>query len=206
MSVPARVNPRGLRPDARLSPRAQGRAAELPATARSGCGRPPSGPAPAGRPQCFATLLTGRNPGANGIFDFFQFPAGGYERIPYSTRLLRHPFYQLLSAQGKRVGLLNVPLTFPFQEVNGFVVSGDERIGEEFAWPPDVARQLRQDGYFVPFGASYAPGRSTSLPITRCGSWRCAGAAVAVRRRPLGFRHVHDSSVWGVAARLLEVL
>ena len=111
-------------------------------------------------PQCFATLLTGRNPGANGIFDFFQFPASGYERVPYSTRLLRHPtFYQLLSAHGKRVGVLNVPLTFPLPEVNGFVVSGDEGIGDEFAWPPEVAAQLRADGYFVPFGASYAPGR-----------------------------------------------
>lgn len=125
-----------------------------------GAAGPLHGPLQPVAPQCFATLLTGRNPGANGIFDFFQFPAGGYERIPYSTRLLRHPtFYQLLSARSKRVGLLNVPLTFPFSEVNGFVVSGDEGIGEEFAWPPDVATQLRQDGYFVPFGASYAPGR-----------------------------------------------
>jgi predicted AlkP superfamily phosphohydrolase/phosphomutase len=111
-------------------------------------------------PQSFATLLTGRNPGATGLFDFFKFPAGSYERVPYGTQLLRQPtFYELLSDHGKRVGLLNVPLTFPLPQVNGFVVSGDEGIGEEFAFPSDVARRLVAEGYFVPFGASYAPGR-----------------------------------------------
>jgi len=111
-------------------------------------------------PQSFATLLTGRNPGATGLFDFFKFPAGGYERVPYGTQLLHQPtVYQLLSDRGMRVGMLNVPLTFPLAEVNGFVVSGDEGIGDEFAFPPDIGRRLREKGYFVPFGASYAPGR-----------------------------------------------
>lgn len=111
-------------------------------------------------PQSFATLLTGRNPGATGLFDFFRFASGGYERIPYSTELLRQPtFYQRLSDAGKRVGLINVPLTFPLPQVNGFVVSGDEGIGDSFAFPADVCRRLHEDGYTVPFGASYSPGR-----------------------------------------------
>ncbi len=111
-------------------------------------------------PQAFATLLTGRNPGATGLFDFFKFPAGGYERVPYGSHLLRQrTFYQRLSECGKRVGLLNVPLTFPLPQVNGFVVSGDEGIGDEFAFPPETGHRLRRDGYAVPFGASYSPGR-----------------------------------------------
>ena len=111
-------------------------------------------------PQSFATLLTGRNPGATGLFDFFTFPAGGYERIPYGSHLLRQPtFYQQISDSGKRVGLLNVPLTFPLPQVNGFVVSGDEGIGDDFAFPPETGQELRRDGYTVPFGASYSPGR-----------------------------------------------
>ncbi|HZE76905.1 MAG TPA: alkaline phosphatase family protein [Gemmatimonadales bacterium] len=115
-------------------------------------------------PQSFATLLTGRNPGATGLFDFFKFPAGGYDRVPYGTHLLRPPtFYQQLSDAGKRVGLLNVPLTHPLPQVNGFVVSGDEGIGDEFAFPPELGRRLRADGYFVPFGASYSPGREREI-------------------------------------------
>ncbi len=111
-------------------------------------------------PQSFATLLTGRNPGASGLFDFFQFAPGGYDRVPFSTSLLRVPtFYQLLSDRGKRVGLINVPLTHPLPQVNGFVVSGDEGIGDDFAVPAEVGRRLREDGYEVPFGTSYSPGR-----------------------------------------------
>jgi predicted AlkP superfamily phosphohydrolase/phosphomutase len=111
-------------------------------------------------PQSFATLLTGTNPGAHGLFDYFQFPAGGYRRVPYDTRQIRQvTLYRHLSEAGKRVGLLNVPLTFPLPDVNGFVVSGDEGIGDEFAFPAEIARRLRQDGYTVPFGASYSPGR-----------------------------------------------
>ncbi|MGE5230773.1 MAG: alkaline phosphatase family protein, partial [Deltaproteobacteria bacterium] len=60
-------------------------------------------------PPAFATLLTGKNPGKTGLFNFFKLPAGGYRRIAYSTELLAHePFYQLLSRRDLRVGLLNV--------------------------------------------------------------------------------------------------
>jgi predicted AlkP superfamily phosphohydrolase/phosphomutase len=55
--------------------------------------------------------------------------------------------------------LLNVPLTSPLPRVKGFVVSGDEGIGEEYAYPSEINEQLTSFGYFVPFGASYSPGR-----------------------------------------------
>ncbi|HEX5386429.1 MAG TPA: alkaline phosphatase family protein [Gemmatimonadales bacterium] len=138
-----------------------------------------TGPPQPVAPQSFATLLTGRNPGATGLFDFFTFAAGGYDRVPYSTTLLRQPtFVQRLSDQGKRVGLVNVPLTFPLPKLNGFVVSGDEGIGDEFAWPPEVCRQLTADGYVVPFGASYSPGREHELTDH-------AMRVLAMRRRAL---------------------
>ena len=118
------------------------------------------GPLQPAAPQSCATLRPGRDPGAPGIVDAFQFPPRGYERVPYDTRQVRQPtLYQHLSDAGKRVGLLNVPLTFPLPAVNGFVVSGDEGIGDEFAFPLEVAHRLRQDRYTVPFGASYTPGR-----------------------------------------------
>jgi len=113
-----------------------------------------------GAPQSFAAVLTGRNPGATGLFDTFAFEAGGYERAPSDLRLLgRSRLYHLLADHGKRVGLLNVPLTAPVEPVNGFVVSGDEGVGDQFAYPPEVRDALVAAGYVVPFGASYAPGR-----------------------------------------------
>jgi predicted AlkP superfamily phosphohydrolase/phosphomutase len=98
------------------------------------------------------------------LFDSFQFRAGGYERIPFSSDSLRfETFYQHLSKAGTRVGLLNIPLTWQLPVVNGFVVSGDEGIGEDYAYPPDIQQQLKKNVYFVSFGASYSPGRELNF-------------------------------------------
>lgn len=111
-------------------------------------------------PTSFATLWTGKNPGKTGLFDFFLFPRGGYELVPYDLGKLRaEPLFETLSRAGRRVGILNAPLTHPLPDVDGFVVSGDEGIGEDFACPEPVRDRLVEMNYEVPFGASYAPGR-----------------------------------------------
>lgn len=111
-------------------------------------------------PVSFATLYTGKNPGQTGLYDYFLFPAGGYERVPCDRTALRaEPFFQTLSDRGLRVGLLNAPLLHPLPPIDGFAVSGDEGVGEDFARPEDVGRLLAARGYSVPFGASYSPGR-----------------------------------------------
>jgi predicted AlkP superfamily phosphohydrolase/phosphomutase len=113
-----------------------------------------------GAPQSFATLLTGKSAGITGLFDTFTFAAGGYERVPADARSLgRSRLHEILSDRGTRIGLLNVPFTGPLQAVNGFVVSGDEGVGEQFAYPAEVRDALAAGGYVVPFGASCAEGR-----------------------------------------------
>ena len=112
----------------------------------------------------FATLYTGKNPGKTGLFDFFSFPTGGYDRIPYSLDLLeQETVFQRLSDHGKRVGMLNTPLLHPLPEIEGFLVSGDDSVGDDFARPPELAAALKERGYTVPFGASYAPGRERAF-------------------------------------------
>jgi len=123
-----------------------------------------SGPLQPGLPTSFATLLTGKNPGKTGLFNSFKLPSGGYHRISYSSiPLSADTFYQRLSDAGIEVGLLNVPLTSPLPRIKGFVVSGDEGIGEEYAYPSELNKKLTSFGYFVPFGASYSPGREMSF-------------------------------------------
>ncbi|HJU64631.1 MAG TPA: alkaline phosphatase family protein, partial [Gemmatimonadaceae bacterium] len=127
----------------------------------------------------FSTLLTGQNPGRNGLYDSFRFPSGGYARLPYSARDLRHPtLFEHASRAGKRVGVLNVPLTYPLPTLNGFVVSGDEDAGDDYAWPAAVKAQLAHEGYVVPFGASYAPGREREFA-------QHVTSVLAMRRRAL---------------------
>jgi predicted AlkP superfamily phosphohydrolase/phosphomutase len=129
-----------------------------------GASAPLEGPPQPVLASSFATLYTGMNPGKTGLFDVFSFPTGGYQRIPYSRRLLApKTMVEQLSESGKRVGLLNTPLLDPLPELNGFVVSGDEGVGDDFARPAELGRTLMARGYRVPFGGSYAPGRERAF-------------------------------------------
>ena len=138
----------------------------------------------------FATLYTGMNPGKTGLFDFFSFPTGGYRRIPYSLRLLTQTtLFEHLCASGKRVGMLNTPLLHPLPQVDGFLVSGDDSIGDDFARPVELARTLMARGYSVPFGHSYAPGRERAF-LEGCLAvlaMRRAAARALFREQPWDF-------------------
>lgn len=147
-------------------------------------------------PTSYGTLWTGKNPGKTGIFDYFLFPAGGYERIPCDLAALRaEPLFQTLTRAGRRVGILNAPLTHPLPRVEGFVVSGDEGIGEDFARPEPVRARLAEAGYQVPFGASYASGRELEFHRHAVELWSRRAEAFhllfADREWDLGWFTVH---------------
>jgi len=123
-----------------------------------------TGPLQPVAPTSYATLHTGKNPGKTGLFDFFRFSKGSYQRVPYSLDQLEgETVFQRISAHGKSVGILNVLLTYPLPDVRGFVVSGDEGVGEQYACPPGVLRELTESGYKAHFGASYSEGREVAF-------------------------------------------
>jgi predicted AlkP superfamily phosphohydrolase/phosphomutase len=68
------------------------------------------------------TFMTGANPGKHGVFDFIQ-PHGENFTLVNSTRIRQPTLWQRLSKAGHRVGVLNVPVTYPPQPVNGFMVT-----------------------------------------------------------------------------------
>ena len=68
------------------------------------------------------TFMTGVNPGKHGVFDFIQ-PHGENFTLVNSTRIRQPTMWRRLSDLGYRVGVLNVPVTYPPQEVNGFMVT-----------------------------------------------------------------------------------
>ncbi len=84
------------------------------------------------------TFMTGCNPGKHGVFDFIQ-PNGTNYSLVNATRLQQPTIWQMLSNKGYRVGVLNVPVTYPPQPVNGFMVSGilSPKRGE-ISYPSDL--------------------------------------------------------------------
>ena len=69
------------------------------------------------------SFMTGCNPGKHGVFDFIQ-PSGASYSLVNSTRIKKPTMWQILSNMGYRVGVLNVPVTYPPQPLNGFMISG----------------------------------------------------------------------------------
>jgi predicted AlkP superfamily phosphohydrolase/phosphomutase len=68
--------------------------------------------------------MTGKNPGKHGIFSFVQREIGTYERRIANPEVVKSSnLWQVLSKSGKRVGVLNVPMS-SYEGVNGFMVPG----------------------------------------------------------------------------------
>ena len=77
--------------------------------------------------NCF---MTGKNPGKIGIFDFqvglSQFDVTSYPLIVNLTYQDSLTFWDILSKANFKVGIINVPLTYPPEEINGFIPSPEQ--------------------------------------------------------------------------------
>jgi predicted AlkP superfamily phosphohydrolase/phosphomutase len=91
------------------------------------------------------SFATGRNPGKTGMYDFLVRKPGAYRIMPSPPMRLR-AFWETLSQHGLRVGVVNVPGTYPPRPVNGFVVTGmmTPSTDVEFTYPPHLARKLHE--------------------------------------------------------------
>lgn len=99
---------------------------------------PLSGPA-------WATFQTGKNPGKHGIFDFFRNTHENYTFTPINrTFLSAETLWDIISRQGKRVGVMNALFCYPPKEVNGFIISGKETPGEDksYTYPPSLKSEI----------------------------------------------------------------
>lgn len=69
------------------------------------------------------SFATGKNPGKHSVFDFIR-PLGGQFDLVNATSIKARTLWQILSDAGRRVGVVNVPVTYPPAPLNGFIVSG----------------------------------------------------------------------------------
>jgi predicted AlkP superfamily phosphohydrolase/phosphomutase len=98
----------------------------------------------------WSSIVTGYNPGQHGIH-YFGYPPQRYTTWGPTTGADRKKatFWQLLGAAGQRVGIVNVPISYPADRVNGFMLAGMDTPGVRssgFAHPPDLYDELRGQG------------------------------------------------------------
>lgn len=120
---------------------------------------------PALSPPAWTSFFTGVNPGKHGLFDFLKRRPGSYELQPVRNDLPSlGTMFAWAGRYHKRVGVLNVPMTYPPEPVNGFMVSGLGAPDDaDYAYPADLADELRASGYRINNEIVYAPGREEAF-------------------------------------------
>src|SRR3989442_973118 len=81
---------------------------------------------PAVTPPAWMSLTTGLKPAKHGVYDFWEFDTNS---PTLKSRAVTHrkggkAIWNILSEYGKRVIVMNVPLTYPPEPVNGVMLSG----------------------------------------------------------------------------------
>ncbi len=94
----------------------------------------------------WTTMVTGMNAGKHGVYDFFgtKFVGDSYFREPINSRWRRaRALWHYMNAHGYRVGTVNIPITYPADRVNGFMVGGMMSPSVDargFTYPPNLLK------------------------------------------------------------------
>ena len=86
------------------------------------------------------TFMTGKNPGKHGVFDFIRPRAGTFDMVN-ASQIKGKLLWEILSEAGYSVGVLNVPITYPPRQVNGYLVPGLLAPDQgKTVYPPDLLK------------------------------------------------------------------
>jgi predicted AlkP superfamily phosphohydrolase/phosphomutase len=98
-------------------------------------------------PLAWMSFATGKNPGKHGIFDFTKRAPDSYDiTIVNSEDVEGDTLWEIISKSGRKVGVINVTVTYPPREVDGFLVSGmlTPSLESNFAFPEDLRMELKK--------------------------------------------------------------
>jgi predicted AlkP superfamily phosphohydrolase/phosphomutase len=113
------------------------------------------------------TFATGKNPGKHGVFDFIR-PMGGRFELVNASSLRAPTLWEMLSQKGQKVGVMNVPVTYPPKPVNGFIIGGMLSPMEgTFTYPADLLDQYddRMKPYRIAPSVQYKGGNEEAFIV-----------------------------------------
>jgi predicted AlkP superfamily phosphohydrolase/phosphomutase len=101
----------------------------------------------------WSSIITGKNPGEHGVYGFTHMMDGTYTlSFPSFKDLKVPPFWQ--RDRNKKYVVINVPFTYPAQEMNGVLISGFVALDLENAvYPPLHLQKLRDLNYRIDIDA-----------------------------------------------------
>jgi predicted AlkP superfamily phosphohydrolase/phosphomutase len=95
-------------------------------------------------PPAWASFITGNNPGKHGVFSFFSTDDRGRRSVVNSMSVHGSRYWDILGGEGRRVAVLNMPLTYPPRPLNGVQIAGMLTPSERsiFTYPPELHTEL----------------------------------------------------------------
>ncbi|HXM05363.1 MAG TPA: alkaline phosphatase family protein [Chthoniobacterales bacterium] len=96
-------------------------------------------------PPAWTSFMTGKNPGKHGIFYFLEPQPGSYAmRYANAGSRRSKTVFGLLSEAGLTVTSVNIPFTYPPEQMNGCQISGMDTPSEQspFIYPPELRAEL----------------------------------------------------------------
>jgi len=96
----------------------------------------------------WTSFMTGKNPGKHGVFDFVMRKGNGYDmRLVDSKVRDQNTLWKILSEEDFRVGVMNIPLNYPPQEVNGWLISWMDAPGTDgvFTYPEGLGNEIKDN-------------------------------------------------------------
>ncbi|MBI3378235.1 MAG: alkaline phosphatase family protein [Nitrospirae bacterium] len=97
-------------------------------------------------PSAWTSFATGKNPGKHGLYNFLDFVPNTL-KLHYYSSIDRdgETLWGLLNKSGKKAGVLNVPMTYPADTLDGFMISGWNAPtvkSKGFSHPPEMIDEI----------------------------------------------------------------
>jgi len=91
--------------------------------------------------KCFST---GKNPAKFGVFWWKRPDREHRKMVSFDARTFQsYEYFDYLNSAGLKVGIINMPLTFPPKAVDGFIITGGPDSGDKgFTYPEDLEAEL----------------------------------------------------------------
>ncbi len=152
-------------------------------------------PLPAVSTVAWATYATGQNPGKHGVYGFVDREPNPFRvHIPDARDLKVSTLWEIISRAGRRVGVINVPLSYPPKEVDGFMVACflSPELGKA-TYPVELAPRLMELDYRIDVDTSLAREDTAAflVDLDETLSRRFATAFKLMQSEPWDFFHLH---------------
>lgn len=130
---------------------------------RKGCHGTLVSTTPPNSPPAWASMITGVNPGKHNIFDFTYIDVS-YRKVPIDamSRIAALPLWQILNRFGLSSGVVNLPIHYPAENVDGFVICGlvTPWSADVFTYPPEISHEIGNPGQNWLIGQTLVHGGS----------------------------------------------